>query len=235
MVFFYETVTNSQQTNFEEKLENFEINFNEKLKNAHIILDEYQRKNTVIEYKTEFESNIQQHNECSQQLEKLCRQMRTPEVEMEERFYKEKEMNIWDTINQRSRVILETFQVVIASLDDALNILNDNILGKWKRDQILSVYSEGYYKQKSPQMQRDIHQLQAQLNEIQKYFEKLFKYVEFTLGLLSIFRDSYRRQIFVDPLEAHVNHNMKLLLQKLILSSFVVVEQPRQVINFNVK
>lgn len=224
MVSFYEVMTNSQQTNYADVCE-----FNQKINNAYVTIENYKNNDIVNQYEIEFENYNQQKNEFTQKLQQP--RMRTPEVELEEHFYQERLNNLQTTLYQRSLEILHSFESVLTSLDDAVNILNDKLLAKWKHNQILFVFGEGS-KLRTEKMQKKFDELKSQLNEIQKHFENLFLYIQFTHTLLSVIHDCYRQQNFDDPTQVKF---LERIIQKLILSSFVIVEQPRQVIHFKVK
>lgn len=121
----------------------------------------------------------------------------------------------------KNNEILTPIQSVIELSNEALNILVDNLLGTWKRDQIMFLYGEDNSLERSEKMKRDFDKLNKNLDVIQPLFDELFEHLWHTFTILSV--THYRH--------SPAFRNITLTIQKLILSSFVIVEQPTQVIH----
>lgn len=228
MVSFYELVTSPQQTN----VENEEREFDKEITTAQMTFTEYLHNDSVNKYKTEFESNVNQYNEYTRIIQEVSLQLRTPEIEDQQLVCTELATKIWSSISQNYITILTPIQAVITCLNGALQILVDNILGEWKRGQILFAYCEG--GERTEKMKNDLVNLKSALDNIQTLFETLFELVWKMYRLLSEIRDCHARKKCTHPLEADVINDITLMLQKLILSSFVIVEQPPQIMHIKV-
>lgn len=121
--------------------------------------------------------------------------------------------------------ILTPIQTVIISSYKALHILVDKLLGRWKRDQIIFLYGEDHSLERTEKMNKDFVKLNKELDAIQPLFDKLFDLVWHTYTMLNV----------IQYCSSTLFRDITLILQKLLLSSFVIVEQPTQIIHTGVK
>lgn len=184
-------------------------------------------------YKIEFHRRIQQYKACSQQVQSLSVMPQTPQNVDHQKIFSEQRDQIWFNINQNCCNILSQIQTVIEPLNDAKQFLIDNRLKKWKFEQILLGY--GDFGVKSSNLIDKNLQLRITLDEIQKQFEILYECVWMTQVLLKTIQDCHSQAEFVDILEANLSCEIAIIQRELIWSSFIVEQQPEQVIHIDVR
>lgn len=199
--------------------------FNKKIGDVYAVLNDYHiNHDTVNSYNTEFESNYRQYTEYERKVSDVHSNDDIDEC-------LERANEISSIINEKSVEILNPFQNILKLLNDAEQILSKQVLGTWKRYQISLLYGDSDLPRTTNTID-DLYNLKKILyDQIQTVFEQLFELIRFTHELLGKMHRCHSRAQFLDTLEVKLSHDLNLMLQNLLITSFVVCEHPEQVIN----
>lgn len=231
MVSFSELMISEEQCN--EQWKRFEVReFELKTEQIAAIINEYQNNGAANVYKTEYSHNNELYIDFLNQIQQLSLQSYESDVTLEQDVYVEKANKIWSKMEENCNNILTSIQFVFEMINEAQSILINKILGRWKREQIMFLYGEGGVSlPRTQNMIQNFEKLKFELYQIQAHFVQLFDFVWYLHTLVSILRNCHADRPDVDALA----NEIIFLQQKLLLSSFIVVEQPPQVIHSNVQ
>lgn len=187
----------------------------------------------VVEaHKNYFLHTIQQCAEYNRRNQELLNHIPiTPEILTNYQSNSTEANRIWLDINHECSNVLAPIENAIKLLDDAQKILIDKRLTKWKGDQILVGY--GVINTKSSNLYDKNPHLEIELNEIQKKFENLFEWIWFTQEMLKRIRNCYTQWNYTHMAEVNASSAIEIIQRKVIWSSFIVEEQPQQVIHMD--
>lgn len=221
--------------------------FDGKIQESQRLLNE--NRLAVDAYRTVFQNGIQQYGEYVNKINSLKTVSPTPETENQKLIWMNEAQQIWPCINQKYGPILASIRMIIDFLTDAQRFLIDDRLAKWKYRQILAGYGDENKKLQSnsnenKKLQSNLNEnekLQSNLNEkyphlyeeldnIQLQFEKLFECVLNTYTLLDIIRNCHNQANCIDTFEVKASSDVTTILKNLIWSSFIIDDQPPQVI-----
>lgn len=207
---FYDIMNTPQATNVV-------YTFDEKIKESRRLLN--YNKMAVDAYRTVFLNGIQQFREYTNKIQ----------MENQKCIWMGEAQQIWSSINQQCGQILTSIRMIINSLTDAQRILIDDRLTKWKYSQILAGYGDENKKLQSNFYEKYEH-LYLALDNIQIQFEEIFECVLNTYTLLDIIRNCHNQANYVDTFEVKASSDITIILNNLIWSSFIIDDQPPQVI-----
>lgn len=216
-----------------EQWKRFEVReFEMKTEQIAPIINEYRNNGTANVYQTEYSRNNELYIECLNQIQQLSLQSYEHDVARAQDDYVENARDIWSRMEANCNSLLAGIQFVFAIVNEAQSILIDKILGRWKREQILFLYGEGGVSlPRTQSMTQNLEKLKFELYQIQTHFVQLFDFVCYLHTLVSVLRNCHADRSDIETLA----NEIIFLQQKLLLSSFVVVEQPPQVIHSNVQ
>ncbi|XP_055315898.1 signal transducer and transcription activator-like [Sitodiplosis mosellana] len=232
MVSFCELMSSEEQCNEQlvMTVQRIELReFESKIEQISPIVNDYRNNDTANKYQTEHAWNNKLYIDYSHHIQNLSMESTMRNVELEQSACVEKAREIWLIMEQNCKNILTRLQFVVGFFNEAQHILIDKLLGRWKHNQIMFLYGEGGPRTQS--MIQTLEKLKIELYQIQTHFEQLFDYVWYTHSLVSVMRECHAGRTDVDTLA----NEIAFIQQKLLLSSFVVVEQPPQVIHSNVQ
>lgn len=129
-----------------------------------------------------------------------------------------------DSINQRFLQMLLMIQNMLSGIQDVQNIVIHNRLGKWKREQVLGGIGGDF--------SNDV------LDQIQKWFEALADVILNSITLIETITSASKLIFCSENLINGINmtnDGLLSLLQQLVKSSFIVEEQPSQIMEINKK
>lgn len=197
--------------------------FNDSIHESRWLIDE--NREAIQDYKIDFESSIQLRNEQARNIHRLNSENGSQFVAC-----MGKTNQIWLRNYKKYSEIVCSIQTIIKLLNEALQILIDNLLANWKRDQIIAGFGDGNVKS-IPNLYDRNARLKRALDDIQIQFEVLFDCALNTRTLLNDIHNCHRQLHYVDTLTMEASQDINIILQSLIQSSFVIDEQPPQVIN----
>ena len=197
--------------------------FNDNIHESRWLIDE--NREAIQDYKIDFESSIQLRNEQARNIHRLHNENGSQLVAC-----MGETNQIWLRNYKKYSEIVCSIQAIIKLLDEALQILIDNFLGNWKRDQIIAGFGDGNDKS-TPNLYDRNAQLKRALDDIQIQFEVLFDCALNTRTLLNDIHNCHRQFHYVDTLTMEASQDINIILQNLMQSSFVIDDQPPQVIN----
>lgn len=129
-----------------------------------------------------------------------------------------------EAMNQRLLQILLMIQNTLSGIQDVQNIVISDRLGKWKREQVLGGIGGDF--------SNDV------LDQIQKWFEALADVILNSITLIETITSVSKQTFCSDNLINEINmtyDGLLSLLQQLVISSFLVEEQPSQIMEINKK
>lgn len=126
-----------------------------------------------------------------------------------------------NSINQRYENLCEMIHSTISLIQFVQDIVINDRLANWKREQALAGYN-------------GVFSLNV-LDQIQKWFEALADVIINTLILIERIASDPNLANFNDDINMANCNSISILLQQLIVSSIVVEEQPPQVLQTNIK
>lgn len=216
--------SNPQQMNF---MDGEQMEITEKIKELRkMVLINSENQNR---YKHDLEQYMLRYSEGSRQIQELNAVQMTPEMEeRRNRFLVEFKNQIelmTETINKNRSELYSNICTVIEVLNETQKIVIHKRLGKWQREQALS--GNGF------------HLMHSGLDEIQSWLEGLADSIVNTRSTI----DAMRKMPSI-PIQTPNSGNdyfdaayrdIVLLLQNLIVSSFIVEKQPPQVMKTNTR
>lgn len=216
--------SNPQQMNF---MDGEQMEITEKIKELRkMVLINSENQNR---YKHDLEQYMLRYSEGSRQIQELNSVQMTPEIEeRRNRFLLEFKNQIelmTETINKNRSELYSNICAVIEALNETQKIVIHKRLGKWQREQALS--GNGF------------HLMHSGLDEIQSWLEGLADSIVNTRSTI----DAMRKMPSI-PIQTPNGGNdyfdaayrdIVLLLQNLIVSSFIVEKQPPQVMKTNTR
>lgn len=220
IISFYDIMNTPQSNNVVNQ-------FDEKIRESRRLINE--NKVAVDVYKIYFQNGFQQCVEYTNKIKMLDNIPSTSETENQKSIWMNEANQIWSCINQKCGQILASIRMNIKFLKDAERILIDNCLTKWKYSQILAGYGD-VNKKSQLNLYDKYPQLYLALDNIQKQFEEIFECVINTSTLLDIIRNCYNQANYVDTFEAEASREITIMLKNIIWSSFIIDDQPPQVI-----
>lgn len=129
-----------------------------------------------------------------------------------------------DSMNQRFLQMLLKIRNILSGIQDVQNIVIRNRLGKWKREQVLGGIGGAF--------SNDV------LDQIQKWFEALADVILNSIRLIETITSASKQTFCSDDLIIKINmtyDGLLSLLRQLVISSFIVEEQPSQIMETNKK
>lgn len=129
-----------------------------------------------------------------------------------------------DSMNQRFLQMFLMIQNMLSGIQDVQNIVIHNRLGKWKREQVLGGIGGDF--------SNDV------LDQIQKWFEALADVILNSITLIETIKSASKLIFCSENLINGINmtnDGLLSLLQQLVKSSFIVEEQPYQIMEINKK
>ncbi|XP_055307333.1 signal transducer and activator of transcription 5A-like [Sitodiplosis mosellana] len=201
----------------------YEQKFNDNIHELRCLIEE--DIEAIKEYIIDFESSIQHRSDPAHNIHRL-----NGEIGSQLLSCMGDTNQIWLRNYKKYSQIVCSIQIIIKLLNDTLQILIENCLGNWKRDQIVAGFGDGNIKVPSNLHDRNA-QLKSALDDIQQKFEVLFEYALHTRALLNDIHHCHSQLHYVDTLAMEASQETTAILHNLIQSSFIIDEQPPQVIN----
>ncbi|XP_055308232.1 signal transducer and transcription activator-like [Sitodiplosis mosellana] len=223
---FIELITNPQLNNVESDV-SVKCQIDNKIQELRRLTTE--NKAAVEPFRTKFIDDFQQFDQLQQRIQELNDVPSTTEIEDQKRVWMDEVNRIRSNIDQQCGQILVSIQTVFNLLNETQQILIDKRLTKWKYDQILAGFGDKNIKTETDSHNKN-PQLRSALDDIQTQFEGLYECASGTMSVLGIIHECYGQLNCVDSLEAKASSDITNMLQKLVQSSFVVDQQPPQVI-----
>lgn len=136
--------------------------------------------------------------------------------------YVAKHKQLLEQINQNRNNCLHSIQMIVDQLDDIKCDIIGNRLNKWKTEQILLA---GYGDRGPRKLTNSLHSIHIQFNAL---FHCIFR----TFTQLNTIFDLKHQTNFIFPWQLETKLKLKItkLIEKTVCSSFILEEQPPQII-----